>query len=374
MFGRSSNFCFTAAHQSLGHGHLTSIRTKQLPKQPILKLSVTNKYFLRPNIKGSTKGQNHYSTKITPDKHFLVNSGLPNSIEPHTSKKFYSTLWSNSQKPNLMSNDKEEPNSNKLLHNHESNNLLPEKTLDIVQKDIGLGYFLKNVYLSSGLGFSGALATSLLLSPLMLQQPEYMIGGFVAGTIGGFGSIYFFNRTNPVYENKTIERFNDKFITLVPKYEPSKYISSLVLCGSMGLVMSPVVAIAGPLIVAEASVISLGIMAGSSLYALRAKPGSLLPYKSVAYGALTGLVGVGLVSILSSVFFGHGSLFHLFHTVDIYGGIVIFTAINAIDTQNAIDMYKNKQPDYLNCSIEMMLNAFNIFVRVLEILSKALKK
>lgn len=142
----------------------------------------------------------------------------------------------------------------------------------------------------------------------------------------------------------------------------------------MGLVVAPIIAMTGPLIAMEAAGISLAIMIGSSVYAMKAKPGSLLPYKSVAYGALTGLVGIGIMSILSSLFLGYGSLFHLLNDINVYGGLILFTILNAIDTHNAINMYENKQPDYLSCSIEMMLNALNIFVRVAEILSKIQQK
>ena len=155
-----------------------------------------------------------------------------------------------------------------------------------------------------------------------------------------------------------------------PVYATSKYVSSAVLCISMGMVMSPVVSVASPVLVAQAAAISLAVMGGSTAYAMRAQPGSLMPYKSVAYGALVGLIGVGFIGIFSSLFLGCNSLFYFTHSIDLYGGLALFTIINAIDTHNAIAVYKDGKPDYLACSIDMILNSINIFIRVLEIFSQ----
>ena len=44
-----------------------------------------------------------------------------------------------------------------------------ETTLDNVKNDAGLGYFLKNVYTATGLGFNGALASSFVFLPAVRQ-------------------------------------------------------------------------------------------------------------------------------------------------------------------------------------------------------------
>ncbi|XWV24488.1 hypothetical protein QJ856_gp0046 [Tupanvirus deep ocean] len=352
---------------------------KKFPKQFILP-SAAKKFYLRPNIKGSTRNRRNYSTFAS----VMVAQGLPTTATSTIISRTYhsSPVYRPPQKYNDQPLDvlnKEQEKLNNVQHlNHQNlkkdslseNN---ETTFLTVQKNDGLGYFLKNVYLSTGVGFSGALLSSLMFVPLMTSY-ETAMGSLIVGMMGSFGSVYFFEKRNPKYVNKTIDLFDRKFTTVVASYEKSTYISTAVLCGSMGLMMSPLVMMAGPVIVAQAAGISLAVMAGSTVYAMYAKPGSLMPYKSVAYGALTGLVGISLGSIISALLFGHGNLFYLLHSVDLYGGLALFTTLNAIDTHNAIDMYNKKQPDFLGCSVSMVLNALNIFIRVLEILSKAQRR
>ena len=318
--------------------------------KPMVRQPVTIKYMLRPNIKGSTRGKRSYCTFLHSGPMEMRKSLLVKY--PITGRNYFHTT------PTARSID---PTSKSTEMEH-------------AMSDAGLGIFLKKVYLSTGLGFSGALATSLACAPLMETTPEFMLGAIVTGIVGAFSSIYVFQKTEPRFVTKTIHMFDKNVTTMQPVYTTSKYMSSITLCASMGLMMSPLVSMAGPVLVAQAAGISLAVMAGSSLYAMYAKPGSLLPYRSVAFGALAGLVGIGLSSIAVGLIFGTGHAFQLLHSIDLYGGLALFTVLNAIDTHNAIDTYRKNQPDYLSCSIEMMLNAINIFVRVLEILAKAQKK
>ncbi|XWV25717.1 putative transmembrane protein [Tupanvirus soda lake] len=349
---------------------------KKIPKQIVLP-PAAKKFYLRPNIKGPTRNRRNYSTYASTVVPATTSTFFVRNY--HSSSEHHSPHKTDNQLLNIFKKEQDETSclnirsEQKCIKEINSSSENDESTLSTVQKNDGLGYFLKNVYLSSGVGFSGALLSSLMFAPIMTSF-ETVVGGFVIGIIGSFGSIYMFEKRNPQYKNKTIELFDRKFTTMVPSYEPKTYASVATLSASMGLVMSPVVMIAGPVLVAQAAGISLAVMAGSTAYAMYAKSGSLMPYKSVAYGALTGLVGISLGSIASALLFGNGNLFYLLHSIDLYGGLALFTALNAIDTHNAIDMYKKKQPDYLGCSVSMMMNALNIFIRILEILSKAQRK
>jgi len=311
---------------------------------PLNKLSPSTKFFTRPNIKGPTREKRSLSIFKQFDKPF-------------------------------------EPNKNifSLVHNYSTSKIVQQSrpVVEIISpaiaKDLGLKLFLKKVYLHSGLGFAGTLTTGLLISPLMISNPPLMIGGFVASIISAFGSIYAFSRTAPQFTRQTVNHFGKEFTTVVPVYQDSKYISLAILYMSMGIIISPIVAMTGPLLVAQAAGISVAITAGSTAYALFAKPGSLLPYKSVMYGCLTGFVGINLLSLAGALIFGRGDFFDMMHSFDIYGGLVLFTALNAVDTHTAIESYEKAEPDHLGHSINSGLNAINIFIRVLEILNKMKK-
>ena len=350
--------------------HTTKIRLpnpKNFPNRQSIRQPATIKYLLRPTIKGPSRANRNFSTMINKPKdnimnfsvaHFFKNGSLYSNNLLHTiriPKRFMLT----NPKDNISAIDK---NANKK-------EISIGQTNNSIDQNAGLGHFLKRVYFSTGLGCSGFLATSLLFSPFM-TSPEMAISSIIVGTIGMFSSIYFFEKEPVNYETRTIEIFDKKITTKVAVYNDKKYLSSVALCTSMGLMMSPVLMMTGPVLALEAAGISLAVMTGAALYARSTKPGSLLPYRSVAYGALTGLIGVGLTSIGSALLFGHNNFFYLLNSIDIYGGIALFTAMTAIDTQKAIEMYKDDEPDHLTCSIGMVMNMANIFIRVLKILSK----
>jgi len=353
------------------------VKLANLPRN-IKNLSITQpcnvRYLIRSDIKGTTREKKNYSTAYY--RHDFIGKNKPSGLLgivykgcgniPKTVHSGYNKMIGGffGRGFHILYPDKDDDTDSKKEQDQTS--------LATIEKDIGLQYFLKKVYAGTGIGFSGALLTSLAFAPLV-TEPNMAIASLIIGSIGAFGSVIFFNKSEPTFVNKIIEYSGKNITTIVPEYSTSKYASSVALCASMGLVMSPLVMIAGPILVAEAAGISVSVMIGSSLYAMYAKPGSLLPYKSVAYGALSGLVCISLASVGAALIFGANDVFYLLHNIDLWGGLALFTALNAIDTHNAIDIYKKGYPDYLRCSIEMILNALNIFIRVLEILAKSKK-
>lgn len=351
-----------------------------------LVLSQNKKYVLRPNTRGTTKEVRSYCTE--PNQFLPKKVSTKIFTQPiNTGTKYFHSSKTNVEEQVSPLNKFENCTTNvtpveitppemkfetKVIPNHPFDSK-PFDKHDIISEDLGLGHFLKRVYIGSGVGFSGALMTSLLLSPFMVS-PEMAIGAIISGAVGAFGSIYVFQEKKVQFETKVIENFDKKFATIVPIYTTPKIVSFASLAFSMGLIISPIVMIAGPAIFAQAAGISLAVTAGSSLYAMRAKPGTFLPYKSVAYGALTGLVGISLGALFTGMFTGMTDLSYFLHSIDLYGGLVLFTVLNAIDTQVAIERYKERNPDHLDCSVNLMLNTLNIFIRVLEILAKAQQK
>jgi FtsH-binding integral membrane protein len=57
--------------------------------------------------------------------------------------------------------------------------------------------------------------------------------------------------------------------------------------------------------------------------------------------------------------------------VDTYGGILLFTAMNAYDTQLAMARYRDGDADHLGCATDLFLNFMNLLIRIMEALAKA---
>src|SRR5204862_7335952 len=113
---------------------------------------------------------------------------------------------------------------------------------------------------------------------------------------------------------------------------------------------------------------------GASIYAYMKPADSLLYLKAPLMGALTGFVGMGLLSIGSMLIFGPNAFSDMWYSFDTYAGIVLFTGFTAFDTQNAIQKYKENNPDHLGCAVELYLNFVNLLIRFMEILMKAKQK
>jgi FtsH-binding integral membrane protein len=107
------------------------------------------------------------------------------------------------------------------------------------------------------------------------------------------------------------------------------------------------------------------------MYAKYRPRGELLTYEAPLMGGLMGLVGLGVVNLGSVAIFGPNVVSTALHSVDTYGGILLFTGLTAYDTQKAISRYQNRDPDHLGCSVELYLDFMNLFVRIMEIIAKS---
>lgn len=140
----------------------------------------------------------------------------------------------------------------------------------------------------------------------------------------------------------------------------------------MGLVITPSLLIFHDFI-PLALVGTAALTAGPIMLALNTPSKSLLPYGSALYSCLGGLVGIGLTSLIAPLL-GFESLGLFAHNIDLYGGVLLFTLYNAYDTHKMLDDYEKGDRDVLFHATNYSLSAINIFIRLLEILSKAQKK
>lgn len=308
-------------------------RAPNTPCLPVRRLTITN----RPQISRA------FST--CPPHH----EPRPDGYEPHNNKP-----WHRIEKPEKL----EISRSNK-------------STAEVVQKNRGLTRFIRKTYNTTALGIAGTLATAQGLAVyapdlVMESTTSLLLGGFVTA-IGGCFALDWCK-----YDVK--KRAGE----WISENTTGRKLAYGAIIGGMTATMTPMVTMVNeisPMILPSATLTSLAVMGGASLYAYRCKDGELLKYQGPLMGGLFGLVGVGLMGLGSLVFLGPDSLmFQMLHSVDLYGGIVLFTALTAYDTHKAVEHYQKKDPDHLGCSIELYLDFVNLLIRISEIMAKFQKK
>ena len=190
----------------------------------------------------------------------------------------------------------------------------------------------------------------------------YMYTGSTIGvaSIGAFGGMLF--PISPIVPG---------LLSLVPLIgimmtDPKKSGLRLGMLGAFGFLSGmsagPMIAMSlhmDPLILPMALLGSCGIMGGATLASLFAKEGSLLKFGAPLAGLTFALLGLSIVGI----FFPHPILFNL----NLYGGLVLFTAFTAYDTHMVLEDYKQGNRDVLAHATNFFINFMAIFRRLLFI-------
>lgn len=233
--------------------------------------------------------------------------------------------------------------------------------VDRISQDIGLADYISRVLATTGIGCTMFLASGAFFASTIAPS----LGSILIGMVSSFASIYFFNRSKPSYKFVTIEKNNHKCTSKIAVYSESKYIAAGILCASIGLTVSPLIASVGAAIAVKSAIMSATIMTGAATAAVYSKPGSLIPYRTAIYSALFGLIGVGVMSIGASLL-GYTNAYEILYSVDVYGGIALFSVLTAMDIQLAIKTYRDGNPDHMQDAANGMLNFTNIFVRVMQ--------
>ena len=110
------------------------------------------------------------------------------------------------------------------------------------------------------------------------------------------------------------------------------------------------------------------------MYARLRPKGSLLSLEAPLMAGLIGLVSIGLVGLASHIIFGPNIFSLALHSIDTYGGILLFTGLTAYNTHKSIDMYEKGDPDHLGCAVQFYLDFMNILIRIMEAMAKAKQK
>jgi FtsH-binding integral membrane protein len=203
---------------------------------------------------------------------------------------------------------------------------------------------------------AGTVIVAPLLAPMV--TPAILIGGWFGSFGLGIYSCFKVADGQPQISEKIGVNKNE--IEIVDNYDRKKWAN--ILFATQGVIIAPLVAMT--LDVVPMALVGTGaIMAGTITTALYLPKGNLIPLYPAMYCSLWGLIGMGFLSLW----------FPVLHMPEAYLGIGLFSLLNMVDTQMMIEAHEHKRIDPLAHSINLGLNTINIFVRLLEILSK-LKK
>ena len=232
-------------------------------------------------------------------------------------------------------------------------------SLSEVAKEKGLQDYLHKIYGTTALSVAAALGVSKLsiASGFALTNPMGAVFGGLILSIGGIVG-FSFSKTN-IYYNK-------EGLPQVENTPLRKLLYGSAITGS-GLSISPFIfqmSVVNPLIIPGAVLLTSGVCAGASLFALMKPKGSLLRLGGPLLGGCISLIGISIAAPL----IGNPAFMSFAHSLNLWGGTALFTAFMAYDTHVAIQMYEDGNPDYLGCSLNMFINFMALLRRMAEII------
>jgi len=138
--------------------------------------------------------------------------------------------------------------------------------------------------------------------------------------------------------------------------------------GLSGVAMAPLLMVAlkvNPVIVPQAFMLTtalFGTMTGLSMFA---KPGATLRWGVPLGGGLLLLMATGVGAMFVPV---TSAWYPLLHNVYTYGGLALFSAYVAYDTQKMIDEYEMGEDDHLKHAVDLFIDFRVIFMSIVRIL------
>jgi FtsH-binding integral membrane protein len=237
-------------------------------------------------------------------------------------------------------------------------------TLGQQAHDQGAVHFLKKVYKTTGVGIVLGLSTAHMLhaSGIALTHPYHLMG---VGFVGAMASIATMSWVKCEYLEKDGLHYSRQPIARLTAYGG--------LCVGMGATIAPMVSMyctEQPMILPMAVGISAATMFGASMYAYMRPHNALSAWRGPLAGCLTGCVAMGLASIGSTWMFGPNAFSEMWWHVDMYAGVVLFSAMTSYDTYAAVKMYEAHTPDHIECATSLYLNFMNLLIRFMEIIGK----
>lgn len=243
------------------------------------------------------------------------------------------------------------------------------KAGEFVTKNVGIHKFVTRIYNTTALSVVGALGGACIGMnlPLVMMNPvpTAIVGGLL--TIGSFMGVQFMK---PTHLTENVFGSGSILKTQNPISRIMLYSLGVL---SLGMSASPLFAymhMLNPTIIPASLGITLGIFGGASAMAYAMPKDKMLGFGRILGGSLLGLIAMQLVGLGSAYFMGPNALSTLLFSLDNYAGILLFSGLIAYDTHVAIKEYELGNADHLGISVQLLLDFWNLLIRVMQIMSK----
>lgn len=173
------------------------------------------------------------------------------------------------------------------------------------------------------------------------------------------------------YESVTFEK-DDEYYE-VPNKNKEFWYTIFSICN--GVTISPIISYANeinPLIIPTAVVSTIGTFGVLTLYALKQTSKSLITYEAPLVSCVSGLIFVSFFKILLLI----SGFEDLYLKIDFLSTVVsqlVFGALIIIDTNKAVTSYYYKKLDSIGVATDLLLDATNLLINFVKILSKIAK-
>jgi len=255
--------------------------------------------------------------------------------------------------------------------------------VNAMTEDKGMSDFIMRTYVFTGGGVTATLGLSQAMSMVQTSDAFFpMLGAGLVISIGGILGISFSKyqvyqlrfKKDDFLTNERPEDTLDSFSYLYSKNSATRLLSYGALVTGMSMTLSPMLYVVNGIsvtILPVSVLLTVGVFSGSIMYAWFRPKGTLLALEAPLMGGLVGLIGMGFVELGSQCIFGPNVLSAALYSIDTYCGLALFTTMTAYDTQKAITMYEDEDPDHLGCSVNLHLDFMNLVMRFMEIMTAA---
>ena len=213
----------------------------------------------------------------------------------------------------------------------------------------------------------GALGTAWMASKtaLLYTNPGvFAIGGIVMTLAGLIGAQY----VQPTQSTEIVNG-NQIYKTTNSPFRLALYGIGMAGLGLSGAPLITYASMLNPSIVPTCMAITAAIFGGASLVAYNTPSEKMAKIGPILGGSILGLLGLQLDGLLSHLIVGPNLLSTLLFRADNYLGILLFSGFIAYDTHVAVQNYEAGNADHLAMSIQLLLDVWNIFIRLLSIFS-----
>lgn len=258
------------------------------------------------------------------------------------------------------------PNNNKnIKYPLNYNGVAEVKKTNIAIPDEGLRKFLKESYALTGLGIGVTMLSAGALSwtNIPTESPVMCLCAGFLTSLSGILCVSFVEPSIAIDEDGKPAVINP----------PVRLLGAGLLTIGQGISLSPLIvltSVISPVVLPLGFALSTLTMGGACYFAMKAKDASLLKYGPAFTGGLIALLGTQLIGLAAGLICGPNIVTDVLFSFDNYVGIALFTGLTAIDTQEAIQKYKEGYPDHISVYINLLLNFVNLLVRFMSILSK----